>query len=95
MRIASRPLTWYWKWGASQLSVSAIGLTSFDQRQPGWKDQPADLGAADLQDLGAAVGELADLVGRAEGLVLGLPAWLLALLAAWDVLVAGERYLTY
>ncbi len=37
IRIASRPLTWYWKCGASQLSVSAIGLTSFDQRQPGWK----------------------------------------------------------
>ena len=35
MRIASRPLTWYWKCGASQLAVLAIGLTSFDQRQPG------------------------------------------------------------
>jgi TetR/AcrR family transcriptional repressor of nem operon len=37
MRIASCPLTWYWKCGASQLSVPAIGLTSFDQRQPGSK----------------------------------------------------------
>src|SRR3954452_12997361 len=35
MRIARRPLTWYWKCGASQLSVLAIGWTSFDQRQPG------------------------------------------------------------
>src|SRR3954451_9762735 len=35
MRIASRPLTWYWKCGASQLAVLAIGLTSLDQRQPG------------------------------------------------------------
>src|SRR4051794_37788210 len=35
IRIASSPLTWYWKWGASQLSVPAIGFTSFDQRQPG------------------------------------------------------------
>src|SRR3979490_1646439 len=28
-------LTWYWKCGASQLAVLAIGLTSFDQRHPG------------------------------------------------------------
>jgi len=26
---------WYWKWGASQLGVCAIGFTSFDQRHPG------------------------------------------------------------
>jgi hypothetical protein len=25
----------YWKCGASQLSVCALGLTSFDRRQPG------------------------------------------------------------
>jgi hypothetical protein len=37
MRIASWPLTWYWKCGASQLCVPAIGLTSLDQRQPGSK----------------------------------------------------------
>src|SRR5215469_106497 len=37
IRIASCPLTWYWKWGASQLAVPAIGRTSLDQRQPGWK----------------------------------------------------------
>ena len=37
MRIASRPLTWYWKCGASQLAVLASGLTSLDQRQPGSK----------------------------------------------------------
>ena len=37
IRIASRPLTWYWKCGASQFAVLAIGCTSFDQRQPGWR----------------------------------------------------------
>src|ERR671931_763660 len=37
MRIASWPLRWYWKCGASQLCVPAIGLTSLDQRQPGSK----------------------------------------------------------
>src|ERR1019366_5007551 len=37
IRIASRPLTWYWKCGASQLAVPAIGWTSLDQRQPGSK----------------------------------------------------------
>ena len=61
--IASLPATWYWKWGASQLLVFAIGFTSFDQRQPGWKTSRPTSAAADLQDLGAAVGELADLVG--------------------------------
>src|SRR5579862_1501047 len=35
MRIASRPVTWYWKCGARQLSVPAIGRRSVDQRQPG------------------------------------------------------------
>ena len=37
IRIASRPLTWYWKCGASQFAVPAIGFTSFDQREPGWR----------------------------------------------------------
>ncbi len=31
------PCTWYWKCGASQRSVPAIGLTWSDQRQPGWR----------------------------------------------------------
>ena len=35
IRMARRPLTWYWKCGASQLLVFAIGWTSLDQRQPG------------------------------------------------------------
>jgi hypothetical protein len=39
--IANRPLRWYWKCGASQLSVLASGLTSFDQRQ--LEDEPSDL----------------------------------------------------
>jgi hypothetical protein len=38
----------------------------------GLEDQPADLGIADLQDLGPSVGELPDLVGLAEAAVLGL-----------------------
>jgi hypothetical protein len=37
IRMASSPATWYWKCGAWQLSVPAIGFTSFDHRQPGWK----------------------------------------------------------
>src|ERR687888_2031311 len=37
IRIASWPLTWYWKCGAWQLSVFAIAFTSLDQRQPGSK----------------------------------------------------------
>src|SRR3954467_12173302 len=81
--IASRPETWYWKWGASQLAVLASGLTSFDQRQPGSstpapagpEPQAAPLPAADLEDLGAPVGELARLVGRAEALVLRIVAF--------------------
>src|SRR5215212_8428597 len=35
MLIASCPLRWYWKCGATQLSVLAIGLTSFDHLHPG------------------------------------------------------------
>jgi hypothetical protein len=71
MRIASWPLTWYWKCGASQLWVSAIGLTSLDQRQPGSKTNLTDLAVADVEDLGATVGELARLVGVPECPVLG------------------------
>ena len=59
----------------------ASGFTSFDQRQPGASDEAADLAAADLQDLGAAVRELARLVGlpgsscaRSAASVLA-PAW--------------------
>src|ERR1039457_1021042 len=33
--MCSVPCTWYWKCGASQSSVPASGLTSWDQRQPG------------------------------------------------------------
>src|SRR5438309_5533815 len=29
------PETWYWKWGASQLSVFAIGFTCLDHLHPG------------------------------------------------------------
>jgi hypothetical protein len=60
------------KCGASQLAVPAIGFTSFDQRQPGWEDQSADLPAADVQDLSAAARELAGLVRLLEALVLCL-----------------------
>ena len=31
------PAAWYWKCGASHHSVPAIGRTSVDQRQPGWR----------------------------------------------------------
>ena len=72
MRIASRPLTWYWKCGASQLSVPRDRLDVVRPAPAGLEDEPADLAAADLEDLGAAVGELARLVGLVEALVLGL-----------------------
>jgi hypothetical protein len=37
----------------------------------GFEDEPADLAAADVEDLGAAVGELAHLVRLGKGPVLG------------------------
>src|SRR5688500_18281797 len=43
MRTPRRPLTWYWKCWTSQLWVPASGLTSLDQRQPGWNtNRPTD-----------------------------------------------------
>src|SRR5919197_6679877 len=41
----------------------------------GLEGVPADLAVADVEDLGAAVGELARLVGLPDSLVLGLMAW--------------------
>jgi len=28
---------WYWRWGAAQLGVLAMGLTQVDHFQPGWR----------------------------------------------------------
>ena len=94
IRIARWPLTWYWKCGASQLSVLAIGFTSFDQRQPGCEDEAADLAAADLQDLRPAVRELARLVGCLEALVLGLlHRCCMALRSSWPWLTRDSNLL--
>jgi hypothetical protein len=70
--MANRPDTWYWKCGATQLSVPAMGFTSLDQRPPGLEDQPPNVGTTDLYYLGPAVGELSYLVGSTEAAGLGL-----------------------
>src|SRR4051794_14458888 len=56
------------------LDLAAVGagkrLDVVGPAPPGLEHEPADRPAADLEDLGAAVGELANLIGLIEALVL-------------------------
>lgn len=50
--------------------VPAIGLTSFDQREPRWKDGPAHIEVVEAEDLDAAIRERGNLVRLRQGFAL-------------------------
>src|SRR5512132_1914398 len=70
IRTRRRPDTWYWRCGASQLSVPAMCLTWVDQRQPGRKVARPKVTPPRGHHLHPAPLERAHLVRPVEGLLL-------------------------
>ncbi len=62
------PETWYWKCGASQRAVPAIGLTWVDQRQPGSRTSRPTVPASKFNSSTRPFSKVRTSFGRAKSL---------------------------